>query len=213
MYLDDDKNVIRFILSMSLLTMYMVKSTISILAATALAVGMLLTAFNTEVLGQINNTSFKNAIATAPTNQKNVSSAINITGSISLRSTINGAISSKVKIPLSEAVLTAQKAVGLNSSPTSAFMRPLNGYLVYDMHVRNYSNNTLYAVIVDPGSGEVLYKQALPSLSSSAGGHPFIFGKGTAGPFVAGVYRGEMGYVCHRSDGATISGCMNNDSY
>jgi hypothetical protein len=110
----------------------------------------------------------------------------NITGSIPLGSTIMGAISSKVKTTLSDAVITAQKTVGSNSSATLAFIRPLNGYLVYDVHVRNNSNNTPYAVIVDPGNGKVLYKQALPSLSGSAG-HPGM------GPFFGG-YKGGGAY-------------------
>jgi hypothetical protein len=56
---------------------------------------------------------------------------------------------------------------------------------VYDIHVRNNSNNTRYAVIVDPGNGKVLYKQALPS-SLFAAGHPGMFGKGGKGPFFGG---------------------------
>ena len=106
---------------------------------------------------------------------------------IPLGSTIMGAISSKVKTTLSDAVITAQKTVGSNSSATLAFIRPLNGYLVYDVHVRNNSNNTPYAVIVDPGNGKVLYKQALPSLSGSAG-HPGM------GPFFGGYKGGYYGH-------------------
>jgi len=67
---------------------------------------------------------------------------INITGSIPLGSTISNTISSKVKINLSDAVTIAQKAVGSNTSATLAFIRPLNGYLVYDIHMKNNSNNT-----------------------------------------------------------------------
>jgi hypothetical protein len=161
-------------------------------------------AFSSEVLGQGNSTSSKNTTAaakpTSPTvNQGNVPNAPpNITGSIPLGSTISGALSSKVKTTLSEAVLTAQKAVGSNSSSTSAFIRPLNGYLVYDIHVRNHSNNTPYAVIIDPGNGKVLYKQALPS--SFAAGHPGMFGKDREGPFFGG-YGGGCGGHGHWSNG------------
>src|SRR5689334_14747603 len=100
-----------------------IKSTISILAIAALAIGMILTAFSSEVLGQGNSTRSKNTAAAKPTspivNQGNVPNASpNVTGSIPLSSTISGAISSKVKTTLSEAVLTAQKAVGSNSSST-----------------------------------------------------------------------------------------------
>jgi hypothetical protein len=156
----------------------------------AAAVTLLTAAISSGVLAQVNSSN-------TGTNQGNPSpnSLPNITGSIPLGSTISSAISSKVKTTLSDAVLTAQKAVGSNTFVTSAFIRPLNGYLVYDIHVRNNSNNTPYAVIVDPGNGKVLYKQALPS-SLFAGG---------VGPFFGG-FRGE-----HRSYGHwSNSGFMRN---
>ena len=169
---------------------------------------LLTAAVNSEVLAQVNSTGSKNNPTTATTTaagtkQGNLSNALpSITGSIPLGSTISGAISSKVKTTLSEAITTAQKTVGSNSSATLAFIRPLNGYLVYDIHVRNNSNNTRYAVIVDPGNGKVLYKQALPS-SLSAGDHAGMFGKGMAGPFYGG-YRGHgmmMGPLSHGTMG------------
>jgi hypothetical protein len=89
-------------------------SRIAVLAITVLTVGMLLSAFNSQVSGQLNSTSSKNTTRT--TNQHNVANPINITGSIPLRSTITNALSSNVKTPLNEAVLIAQKAVGSNSS-------------------------------------------------------------------------------------------------
>src|SRR5919199_89688 len=169
-----------------------IKSTIFTIAAVVLAIGLLLTAFHSEALGQISSSSSKNATAAAKPStagspkQGNLPNALpSITGSIPLGTTITGAISSKVKTTLSEAITTAQKTVGSNSSATLAFIRPLNGYLVYDIHVRNNSNNTRYAVIVDPGNGKVLYKQALPS-PLSAGDHAGMFGKGMTGPFYGG---------------------------
>jgi uncharacterized membrane protein YkoI len=186
-----------------------IKSTIFTTAAVVLAIGLLLTAFHSEALGQISSSSSKNATAAAKPStagspkQGNLPNALpSITGSIPLGTTITGAISSKVKTTLSEAITTAQKTVGSNSSATLAFIRPLNGYLVYDIHVRNNSNNTRYAVIVDPGNGKVLYKQALPS-SLSAGGHAGMFGKGMTGPFYGG-YRGHgmmMGPLSHGAMG------------
>ena len=108
---------------------------------------------------------------------------INITGSIPLGSTISNAISSKVKTNLSDAVTIAQKAVGSNTSATLAFIRPLNGYLVYDIHMKNNSNNTTTAVIVDAGNGKVLYKQTPPSLlfgfGSDSGRHGMFGGHDT----------------------------------
>jgi|SRR5215212_4747660 len=117
----------------------------------------------------------------------------NITGSIPLKTTISEAISSKVKTNLGDAVTIAQKAVGTNTSATLAFIRTLNGYLVYDVHVRNNSNNTTTAVIVDAGNGKVLYKQSPPSLTFGLGfgsGHHGMFGKGKMGPFFGG-HRGS----------------------
>jgi hypothetical protein len=175
---------------------------IAVLAIAALTIGMLLSTFNLQVSGQLNGTSSKNTTRT--TNQNYGANPINITGSILLSSTIANALSSNVKTPLNEAVLTAQKAVGSNSSAILGFLRPLNGYLVYDLHVINNGNKTTYAVIVDPGNGKVLLKQALSSLSSA--GSPFLFGRGggEAGPFFGG-FRGE--HFGHGSGG----GFTNND--
>jgi hypothetical protein len=177
-------------------------SRIAVLAIAGLSVGLLLGAFNSQASGQLNSTSSKNTTST--TNLNKVANPINITGSIPLSSTITNALSSNVKTPLNEAVLTAQKAVGSNSSAILGFLRPLNGYLVYDIHVIDNANKTTYAVIVDPGNGNVLYKQALSTLSSA--GSPFLFGRGgeEAGPFFGG-FRGE--HTDHWSDG----GFTNND--
>jgi uncharacterized membrane protein YkoI len=189
-----------------------IKSKLAIIAVGAIAVGMLLTGYNYEASGQVNGTSSKNTSTTKiASNQLNAPKTINITGSIPLRSTIKSAIYSKVKTTLNDAVLTAQKAVGSNSSATSALARPLNGYLVYDIHVRDDNNNTSYAVIVDPGTGKVIYKQVLPTSLSAIGGHPFIFGKDRGGPFFGGRYRGLERVGCYWNSGAG-SGFMDNGS-
>ncbi|MFL6469816.1 MAG: PepSY domain-containing protein [Nitrososphaeraceae archaeon] len=153
---------------------------------------LLLTAtVSSAVLAQTSSAGSKNATtATTSPNQRNLpnASTVNITGSIPLGPTISGAIYSKVKTTLSDAVTIAQKAVGSNTSATLAFIRPLNGYLVYDVHVRNNSNNTTTAVIVDAGNGKVLYKQTPPSLKFGdfGFGHHSMFGKGQMGPFFGG---------------------------
>ncbi len=113
---------------------------------------------------------------------------INFTGSIPLRSTISKAITPMVKVSLIEAVSTGQKLIGSNSSATLAILRPLIGYLVYDVHVRNNSNNTFYAVIIDPGNGQVLYHQTLTPFSMAR--HPPMFAKGGFGGFYAGPKEG-----------------------
>lgn len=156
------------------------------------AVTLLTAAVSSEVLAQGSTAGSKNTTSspTATTNAKqgNIPNApSNITGSIPIGPTIKGAISSKVKTSLSDAIITAQKAVGSNSSATLAFIRTLNGYLVYDIHVRNNSNNTPYAVIVDAGNGKVLLKQASPIFGM---GHPgLMLGKWKAGH--EGGYNGQ----------------------
>jgi uncharacterized membrane protein YkoI len=163
------------------------------------AVLLMTAAVSSEVLAQTttNSTASKNVTTatTASPNQRNLPNAspINITGSIPLRSTISEAISSKVKTNLSDAVTIAQRAVGTNTSATLAFIRPLNGYLVYDVHVRNNSNNTTTAVIVDAGNGKVLYKQTPPSLrfGDFGFGHHGMFGKGKMGQSFGGHSAGR----------------------
>jgi hypothetical protein len=169
------------------------------------AILLLTAAVSSAVLAQTSNTGSKNAATAATTtspNQRNLPNAspVNITGSIPLGSTISSAISSKVKTNLSDAVIIAQKAVGSNTSATLAFIRPLNGYLVYDVHVKNNSNNTSYAVIVDPGNGKVLYKQTPPSLLFGFGsGHHGMFGKAKMGPFFGGYGGSGRGFGDHGS--------------
>ncbi|MFL6383904.1 MAG: PepSY domain-containing protein [Nitrososphaeraceae archaeon] len=169
------------------------------------AILLLTAAVSSAVLAQTSSTGSKNAATAATTtspNQRNLPNAspVNITGSIPLGSTISSAISSKVKTNLSDAVIIAQKAVGSNTSATLAFIRPLNGYLVYDVHVKNNSNNTSYAVIVDPGNGKVLNKQTPPSLVFGFGsGHHGMFGKGKMGPFFGGYGGSGRGFGDHGS--------------
>lgn len=155
------------------------------------AVILLTAAISGQVLAQTtinNSTASTNATSAATGASPNSSPIANITGSIPLHSTISEAISSKVKTNLSDAVTIAQKAVGTNTSATLAFIRPLNGYLVYDVHVRNNSNNTTTAVIVDAGNGKVLYKQTPPSLKFGdfGFGHHSVFGKGKMAQFFGG---------------------------
>src|ERR687885_1596335 len=175
-------------------------------AAIVIAAVLLMTAAVGSVLAQTttNSTASKNATtSTTSPNQRYLASPSplsNITGSIPLGPTISGAIYSKVKTALSDAVTIAQKAVGSNTSATLAFIRPLNGYLVYDVHVRNNSNNTTTAVIVDAGNGEVLYKQSPPSLVFGDFGfrHNGMFGKGKMRPFFGrhgpGIGSGGFGH-------------------
>src|SRR5919202_3931700 len=101
--------------------------------AIVIAAAVLLTAaVSSEVLAQTtttNSTASKNATTASTT----ASPLSNIRGSIPLRSTISSALSSKVKTTLNDAITIAQRAVDSNTSATLAFIRPLNGYLVYDV--------------------------------------------------------------------------------
>jgi len=167
--------------------------------AIVIAAAVLLTAaVSSEVLAQTttNSTASKNTTAGSTT----ASPITNITGSIPLGSTISSALSSKVKTTLNDAITIAQKSVGSNTSATLAFIRPLNGYLVYDVHVRNNSNNTTTAVIVDAGNGKVLYKQTPPSLvfGNFGLGQRGMFGQGKMGPF-SGGYSAGRGFGDHGS--------------
>lgn len=158
------------------------------------AAAILLTAtVGSGVLAQSVSNASKNATIGTATSPNQSNNLPNIAGSIPLRATISGALSSKVKTSLSDAIGIAQKSVGTNTSSTLGLLRPLNGYLVYDVHVKNNANNTTYAVIVDPGSGKILYKQTLPSLVGGGVGHFGMFGRGKMGPWSGGYGAGGYG--------------------
>ena len=171
---------------------HIVKISFVVAAAIALAIGTFVSVLNTEASAQVNSIG-SNASSIGPKvgSQKILVNPINFTGTIPLRSTINKAISSVIKVPLIEAVSTAQKLIGSNSTATLAILRPLIGYLVYDVHVRNNGNNISYAVIIDPGNGQVLYHQALTPFSMA--GHPSMFAKGGYGRFYEG-HKGGLGW-------------------
>jgi hypothetical protein len=164
------------------------------------AVSLLTATVSSGVLAQGVNSAPGN-VTTSP-NQ--VSNLPNITGSIPLRSTISGALSSKVKTSLSDAIGIAQKAVGPNTSATLGILRPLNGYLVYDIHVRNNADNTTHAVIVDPGNGKILYNHPLP-FGGGGVGHFGMFGQGKMGPWSGGYgFGGQRGFCYHGGAGMTM---------
>ena len=164
------------------------------------AVSLLTATVSSGVLAQGVNSAPGN-VTTSP-NQ--VSNLPNITGSIPLRSTISGALSSKVKTSLSDAIGIAQKAVGPNTSATLGILRPLNGYLVYDIHVRNNADNTTHAVIVDPGNGKILYNQPLP-FGGGGIGQFGMFGQGKMGPWSGGYgFGGQRGFCYHGGAGMTM---------
>jgi uncharacterized membrane protein YkoI len=106
------------------------------------------------VLAQVNDTTTSPTVETANRTEKQ--QQVKMTGSIPLQSTISQALRSEIQVPMTEAITTAQSTVGGNSSVVAAFLRPLKGFLVYNIGIMG-ANNTLHKVIVDPGNGEVLF--------------------------------------------------------
>jgi hypothetical protein len=87
--------------------------------------------------------------------------APNVTGSVNLSPLIGNALSSQIKVGLSQATDAAQKAVGNNSRAVAAHLGVANGYLVYTVWLVDSSFN-FHRAIVDVGNGKVLSSQQLP---------------------------------------------------
>jgi hypothetical protein len=87
--------------------------------------------------------------------------APNVTGSVSISSLIGNALSSQIKVSLSQATDAAEKAVGNNSHTVAAHIGEANGYLVYTVWIVDGSFK-LHRSIVDAGNGKVLSSQQLP---------------------------------------------------
>jgi uncharacterized membrane protein YkoI len=105
----------------------------------------------------------QNANTSAATGQNTNTSAAtrqNLTSSVPITSSIAQVIASKVRISLSNATTSAEKAVGTNSHAVSANLRAANGFLVYAVSVADSSYN-FHRVLVDPGNGKVLSNSAM----------------------------------------------------
>ncbi len=87
----------------------------------------------------------------------------NITSSISMFKTIGHAISSSIKVSLSDASKTAEQTVGANSHAVFSMLKPVNDFLVYTVIVVD-SSFSYHKVIVDPGTGKVILNQNMPLL-------------------------------------------------
>jgi hypothetical protein len=79
-------------------------------------------------------------------------------GTINLEQTILEAIRSKVNISLTQAITTAEHAVGNDSFAVAAFGGEYGGYLTYQI-ILGTSKMEFYTVLVDPGNGHILAKQ------------------------------------------------------
>ncbi|HYZ49993.1 MAG TPA: hypothetical protein VE593_03835 [Nitrososphaeraceae archaeon] len=100
---------------------------------------------------------------------------------------------------MSNAVTIAQEAVSQNNSATLAFICIQKGYLVYDVRVKDNSNDTTTAVRVDARNGMVLYKQIPPSRAFSFGfGNHHVFGQDKIGQSFGGHGAGR-GFSDHSS--------------
>jgi hypothetical protein len=102
----------------------------------------------------------------------------NVTGSISISSLIGNALASQIKVSLSQANDSAEKAVGNNTHAIAAHLGQANGYLVYTVWVVDGSFK-LHRAIVDPGNGKVLSSQQLPMRPGMMMGLGMMGGGGT----------------------------------
>ena len=84
----------------------------------------------------------------------------NINGSVPILPAMIDALKPRVHTSLNDATTAAINSVGGNSSAVAAFIRPENGFLVYNVIVLDASNN-IHRVIVDVGNGKVLSSQSM----------------------------------------------------
>ena len=105
----------------------------------------------------------------------------NITGSVPLLPTMMQALKSRVHTSLNDATTTALKSVGGNSSgAVAAFIRPENGFLVYNVIILD-ANNNIHRVVVDAGNGKVLSSQSMSMMNMMMGPGMGMMGHGGAG--------------------------------
>jgi hypothetical protein len=86
----------------------------------------------------------------------------NWTGTVEINPTIIEALKSKIGADLSEATANAVMETGPNSTALAAFMKPTNGFLVYNVIVAD-ANNNIKKVTVDAGNGQVLANEQISS--------------------------------------------------
>ena len=79
-------------------------------------------------------------------------------GTINLEQTILEAISSKVNTSLTQAITTAEHAVGNDSFAIAAFGGEYGGYFSYQI-ILGTPRMEFYTVLVDPGNGHILATQ------------------------------------------------------
>lgn len=80
---------------------------------------------------------------------------LKINGSIDLNSVVADAVTSKIKVRLSQAVITAEQSVGNKTYTIAAGLQVQDGYLVYSVSIVD-PNRNMKNIIVDPATGKVL---------------------------------------------------------
>jgi hypothetical protein len=83
-----------------------------------------------------------------------------INGTINLQQTIFDAIGSKINTTLTQAITTAEQAIGNSSFALAAFGGPHGDYLVYTI-ILGTPGMEFHKVIVDPGTGQILASQEI----------------------------------------------------
>ena len=82
-----------------------------------------------------------------------------LNGSVNVREQSNQFIQDSVQVPFATALETAQAEVG-NGTAISGRLGVVQGYLVYIFKVANFDADTSRTVVVDVGTGAVLYTSA-----------------------------------------------------
>ena len=100
-----------------------------------------------------------------------------INGTINIMDTMFQAISAKFNVSLTQAISTAEQAIGNNSYAMSATGQEKDGFMVYSI-ILGSPDMKFFKVLVDPGNGQVLYTKEMSMMewmmmmhSGGMGGH------------------------------------------
>jgi hypothetical protein len=137
-------------------------------------------------------TTFSHKAVAQTSGSGNMTSGASISGSVPLFPTMMQALKARVHTSLNDATTTALKSVGGNSSAVAAFIRPENGFLVYNVIVLD-GNNNIHRVIVDAGNGKVLSSQSM-SMMNMMGPGMGMMGPGMGMMDHGGAGMGMMGH-------------------
>ena len=119
---------------------------------------------NQNMMGGMGKPMTNNGYQTNGMNNNNVIPQIN--GTINLKNTTNNISIKNVSVPFGTAVQSAQNAIS-NGTIIGGHISVTQGFLTYIFKVSNPTNNTISKVIVDAGSGKVLYTSPGKSINST----------------------------------------------